>query len=48
MVHNNIDTSSSDEKGLGVVAIATSISCRYSNIVVVASGLLPKDIHLFT
>ena len=47
-VTNNIDTSSSDEKSVGVVTIARSISHRYPNIEITVSGLLPRDIHWST
>ena len=45
---NNIDTSSSDETSVGVVAIARSVSHRYPNIEIFVSGLLPRDIHWST
>ena len=47
-VTNNIDTSSSDEKSVGVVTIARSISHHYPNIEITVSGLLPRDIHWST
>ena len=45
---NNIDTSSSDEISVGVVSIARSTLDRYPNIEIIASGLLPRDIHWST
>ena len=44
----NIDTSSSDEKSVGVVTITRSIFHRYPNIEIIVSGLLPRDIHWST
>ena len=45
---DNIDTINSDEKNMGIVAIARSISLCYPNIEVIVSGLLPKEIHWST
>ena len=45
---NNIYTSSSDEISVDVVTIARSIFYRYSNIEIIVSGLLPRDIHWST
>ena len=44
----NISTSSSNEIILGVVTIVKSISHCYSNIEVIVSDLLPRDIHWST
>ena len=45
---NNIDTSSSYEKSVGVVTITGSISHSYPNIEIIVSGILPRDIPWFT
>ena len=45
---NNVDTSSSDEISLGIVAIARSISHRHTTIEVIICGILPRDIHWST
>ena len=45
---NNINTSSSDGVSLGVATVARFISHCHPNIVVIVSGLLPRDIRWST